>query len=237
LTIDIDATLITAHSEKERAAGNYKHGYGFHPLGATDETREALAMILRPGNAGSNTAADHVTGDRPGARADPRRARRDLEILCAPTRPARRTDRRLLPRGARCEFSVGYELTEQVRAAILEIPEDAWVPGARPGRIGARERRGRGDHRPRRPVEPGRGSRVIVRRERPHPGAQLSFTDHDGYRFQAILTDQTDDDIAAIECRHRQHAHVEDRIRDDKDTGLPSSRSRSSPSTRCGWRS
>jgi hypothetical protein len=61
---------------------------------------------------------------------------------------------------------------------------------------------------------------VIVRRERPHPGAQLSFTDHDGYRFQAILTDQADDDIAAIECRHRQRARVEDRIRDDKDTGL-----------------
>ena len=62
LTIDVDATLITAHSEKEKAAGNYKHGYGFHPLGAyADETREALAMLLRPGNAGSNTAADHVT--------------------------------------------------------------------------------------------------------------------------------------------------------------------------------
>ena len=59
-----------------------------------------------------------------------------------------------------------------------------------------------------------------MRRERPHPGAQLSFTDHDGYRFQAILTDQTDTDIAVIECRHREHAHVEDRIRDDKDTGL-----------------
>jgi hypothetical protein len=66
----------------------------------------------------------------------------------------------------------------------------------------------------------GEGSRLIVRRERPHPGAQLSFTDHDGYRFQAILTDQTDSDIAVLECRHRQHAHVEDRIRDDKDTGL-----------------
>jgi hypothetical protein len=64
------------------------------------------------------------------------------------------------------------------------------------------------------------GSRVIVRRERPHPGAQLSFTDHDGYRFQAILTDQPDENIAIIECRHRQHAHVENRIRDDKDTGL-----------------
>ena len=61
---------------------------------------------------------------------------------------------------------------------------------------------------------------MIVRRERPHPGAQLSFTDHDGYRFQAILTDQTDHDIGVLECRHRQHAHVEDRIRDDKDTGL-----------------
>jgi DDE family transposase len=61
---------------------------------------------------------------------------------------------------------------------------------------------------------------VIVRRERPHPGAQLSFTDHDGYRFQAILTDQANKDIAVIECRHRQRARVEDRIRDDKDTGL-----------------
>src|ERR1700730_15673098 len=62
LTIDADATLVTAHSEKERAAGNYKHGYGFHPLHAyADETREALGAMLRPGNAGSNTAADHVT--------------------------------------------------------------------------------------------------------------------------------------------------------------------------------
>jgi hypothetical protein len=64
------------------------------------------------------------------------------------------------------------------------------------------------------------GSRVIVRRERPHPGAQLSFTDHDGYRFQAILTDQTDPNIAILERRHRQRARVEDRIRDDKNTGL-----------------
>ena len=64
------------------------------------------------------------------------------------------------------------------------------------------------------------GSRLIVRRERPHPGAQLSFTDHDGYRFQAILTDQQDEDIAIIERRHRQGVRIEDRIRDDKDTGL-----------------
>jgi hypothetical protein len=64
------------------------------------------------------------------------------------------------------------------------------------------------------------GARLIVRRERPHPGAQLSFSDHDGHRFQAILTDQPDPDIAELERRHRQRARVEDRIRDDKDTGL-----------------
>ncbi len=62
ITLNIDATLLTAHSEKELAAGNYKHGYGFHPLGCwLDETGEALAAILRPGNAGSNTAEDHFT--------------------------------------------------------------------------------------------------------------------------------------------------------------------------------
>ena len=64
------------------------------------------------------------------------------------------------------------------------------------------------------------GTRLICRRERPHPGAQLSLTDHDGYRFQTFLTDQDEDDIAVLERRQRQRAHVEDQIRDDKDTGL-----------------
>jgi len=117
-------------------------------------------------------------------------------------------------------FSVGYELTEQVRSAILQIPESAWVPAL--DQDGAERENGEVceitdmvdlSAWP-------EGSRLIVRRERPHPGAQLSFTDRDGYRFQAILTDQSDPEIAVIECRHRQHAHVEDRIRDDKDTGL-----------------
>lgn len=64
------------------------------------------------------------------------------------------------------------------------------------------------------------GSRVIVRREVPHPGAQLSFTDHDGHRFQAILTDQPNGDIGYLEARHRGHARVEDRIRVGKGTGM-----------------
>ena len=117
-------------------------------------------------------------------------------------------------------YSIGYELTEKVRGAILTIPKDAWVPAL--DQDGSARKNGE--------VCEITGmvdlsawpedSRLVVRRERPHPGAQLSFTDDDGYRFQAILTDQADTDIAVLECRHRQHAHVEDRIRDDKDTGL-----------------
>ena len=124
LTIDVDATLITAHSEKERAAGNYKHGYGFHPLGAyADETREALAMLLRPGNAGSNTAADHVTVIDRSLAQIPAEQIETIEILV-------RADSAGATHGTadhchRCDlrFSFGYELTEPVRAAILETPE------------------------------------------------------------------------------------------------------------------
>ena len=221
LTIDVDATLITAHSEKENAAGNYKGGYGFHPLQTyLDETREALGGLLRPGNAGSNTAEDHKTvldlalAQIPAAhiesheilvRADSAGATRGLIDYC---------------REGNMRFSVGYELTEPVRTAILELPEDAWVAAlAQDGT----ERENGEVAEITEMVDLSAwpdGSRLIVRRERPHPGAQLSFTDHDVYRFQAILTDQPDEGIAIIECRHRQHAHVEDRIRDDKDTGL-----------------
>jgi hypothetical protein len=221
LTIDIDATLITAHSEKERAAGNYKHGYGFHPLGAwTDETREALAMILRPGNAGSNTAADHVTViDRALAQL-PAEHVENMEIMIRADSAGATHGTADHCRERKLEFSFGYELTEQVRAAILETRARAWIAALdQDGSV--RENGDVVEITDR--VDLSRwpsGSRVIVRRERPHPGAQLSFTDHDGYRFQAILTDQTNDDIAAIECRHRQRARVEDRIRDDKDTGL-----------------
>jgi Transposase DDE domain group 1 len=221
LTIDVDATLVTAHSEKEQAAGNYKGGYGFHPLQAyADETREALGGLLRPGNAGANTAADHVTVLDRALEQIPAEHVERIEILV-------RADSAGATHGsvdycheANMRFSVGYELSEPVRAAILQIPADAWVSAL--DQDGSERNNGEvaeitGT------LELGswpQGSRVIVRRERPHPGAQLSFTDHDGYRFQAILTDQPDENIAIIECRHRQHAHVEDRIRDDKDTGL-----------------
>jgi Transposase DDE domain group 1 len=104
--------------------------------------------------------------------------------------------------------------------AIVQVPEDAWVPAL--DQDGSERRNGQvaeitdSVELPCWP-EP---SRLTVRRERPHPGAQLSFTDHDGYRFQTILTDQPDVDIAILERRYRQRAHVADHIRNDRDTGL-----------------
>jgi hypothetical protein len=221
LTIDVDATLITAHSEKEQAAGNYKGGYGFFPLQAyADETREALAGMLRAGNAGANTAADHVAVLDLALEQIPARYIETIEILVRADSAGATHGLIDYCREGNLRFSVGYELTEPVRQAILQIPEDAWVPALE--RDGSPRDNGQvaeiTDH-----VELSswpEGSRLIVRRERPHPGAQLSFTDHDGYRFQAILTDQPNENIAIIECRHRQHAHVDDRVRDDKDTGL-----------------
>jgi hypothetical protein len=117
-------------------------------------------------------------------------------------------------------FSFGYDLTDSVRQAILEIPTDAWVPALdQDGTIRENGEVCEITERLELSSWP-EGSRLIVRREHPHPGAQLSFSDHDGFRFQAILTDQPEPDIAVIERRHRQRARVEDRIRDDKDTGL-----------------
>src|SRR3954462_6825005 len=221
LTIDVDATLITAHSEKQQAAGNYKGGYGFHPLHAdADETREALGALLRPGNAGANTAVDHITLLDRALEQIPAEHVEQIEILVRADSAGATHGLIDYCREANLRFSVGYELTDPVRAAILQIPADAWVPALDQdgherdnGEIAELTDSVALSSWPER-------SRMIVRRERPHPGAQLSFTDHDGYRFQAILTDQPDQDTATIECRHRQRAHVEDRIRDDKDTGL-----------------
>jgi hypothetical protein len=220
ITLDIDATLLTAHSEKERAAGNYKHGYGFHPLGCwLDETGEALAAILRPGNAGSNTAADHFT----------------VLALALEQLPAEDVHREILVRAdtggcthaftADCRdggirFSVGYELTETVRAAILEVPETQW---RRAINMGGQERDGAWVAELTDRVELSAwpaGSRLICRRERPHPGAQFQIFDEHGYRHTCFLTDQDDTNIAALELRHRGHARVEDSIRAGKDTGM-----------------
>jgi hypothetical protein len=216
--LDFDATPITAHSDKEHAAGHYKGGFGFHPLLATCG-REVLAGVLRPGNAGANNAADHLEVFEAAleqlppealegpilARSDSAGASHALAAACRETR---------------VRFSFGYAINEHVREAILALPEAAWRPainGDGELREGAwvAELTGRVslDAWP-------EGARLIVRRERPHPGAQLTFTDVDGHRFQCFITDQQGTDLAALEARHRAHAGVEDRVRALKSMGL-----------------
>jgi hypothetical protein len=216
--LDVDATLVTAHSDKQQAAGNYKGGFGFHPLLVTCG-REALAGILRPGNAGANTAADHIDVLELALEALPRAAL-DGEILARAdgagashvfADACRETDIR---------FSLGFAIHETIREAVLSLAEPAWKPAV--NQDGER-RKGAWVTELTDLVDMSTwpsGTRLICRRERPHPGAQLTFTDIGGHRFQCFITDQADADIAALEARHRQHACVEDRIGELKNTGL-----------------
>jgi hypothetical protein len=220
IVIDIDVTLISAHSEKDGATGTFRRGFGFHPLLAyLDESREALAGVLRPGNAGANTAADHVQVLELALAQLPRRAVEQAEIVVRTDSAAathRFTDEL---RAARIRFLMGYDLTEGLRRAILAVPEAAWRPAMRQDRS---VREGAWVAEITTALELSawpEGTRVIVRRERPHPGAQLSFTDHDGHRFLATLTDLPGDPVE-LECLHRARASAEDRIRNGKQTGL-----------------
>ena len=220
-TIDLDATLIESHSDKEQAAGTYKRGYGFHPLLAYfDETGEAAAAGLRPGNAGANTAADQIEVAERALSQIPAQQIETIELLLRVDSAGATHDLLDWCREGRIGFSVGYDITAPVRAAILALREESWRPAL--DQDGTQRDNGEVAEISHLLDLSGwpEGSRVIVRRERPHPGAQLSFQDHDGHRFQAILSDQPDDDIALLERRHRARARVEDQIRADKDTGL-----------------
>jgi hypothetical protein len=227
LVIDIDATLVTAHSEKESAAPTFKRGFGFHPLWAFVDhgrqgTGEPLAFGLRAGNAGSNTVADHVAvlraalaqlpGGRPGRNVLIRidGAGGTHELLAWLTR-------------RRLSYSVGFSVPGDlaaIQATLAAIPEAAWEPAydadaqVRPGAWVA-EVTGLFDLS----GWPA-GMRLIVRKERPHPGAQLRITDLDGLRITAFVTNTTKGQLADLELRHRRRARAEDRIRCAKDTGL-----------------
>jgi hypothetical protein len=221
LTIDLDATLIASHSEKEGTAGTFKGGYGFHPMLAyAHETGEAMGGELRPGNAGANTAADQIAVAEHAIAQIPAEHVEAIALLLRADTAGATHELLAFAREHRVGYSVGYDLTEAVRAAILATPDAGWL--ATVSQDGSARPNGEVCE-----ITAGldlstwpAGSRVIVRRERPHPGAQLTFTDHDGYRFQATLTDQTGPDIAELERRHRARAGVEDHIRNDKDTGL-----------------
>jgi hypothetical protein len=215
--LDFDATPISIHSEKEQAAGHYKGGFGFNPLLASCG-REVLAGVLRPGNAGANNASDHLDVLELALEQLPKSAL-DGEILARSDSAGASHDFAAGCRETRIRFSLGYAINQTVREQILALEESAWKPAVNQ------------DGQPREGAWVAeltetvnldswpQGTRLICRRERPHPGAQLTFTDLDGHRFQCFITDQEAPDIAALEALHRQHAEVEDRVKTLKATG------------------
>jgi hypothetical protein len=217
--LDVDATLTTAHSDKEQAQGNFKGGYGHHPLVCyLDGTGDALAGVLRPGNAGSNTAADHTTVlelaleqlDQTAldgeilVRADGAGASHELTGFC---------------RDGAIRFSVGFDLTEAVREAIAAVPETAWAAAIRAdGTEREHSQVCEITNRVDLSAWP-QGSRLITRRTKLKDGDQLSFADRDGHRLAVFLTDQPGQ-VPELDLCHRGHARVEDQIRQAKDCGL-----------------
>jgi Transposase DDE domain group 1 len=225
VTVDLDATIVIAHSEKEQAAPTWKKTFGHHPMTAWADHGEAgngepLAIVLRPGNAGSNTAADHIEAARLALAQLPRHLRRTVLIRADSGGGTHEFLTWLTAKSRRLHYSVGMTITEDIQAAILRVPADAWTSaydGDGQVRQGAWVADITGlldlDGWP-------AGMRVIVRKERPHPGAQLRFTDIDGHRFTAFATDTSKGQLADLELRHRRRARCEDRIRNAKDTGL-----------------
>lgn len=233
LVIDMDATIVTTKADKQDAAPTYKRTWGHHPLLAmAGDCGEVLAGMLRPGNAGANTATDHVVvlgqaiaalpaewqaGHQPGDH--PHDAAKELIVRA----DAGGTSHWLVEelRDRNIGFSLGYAITGAVRDAVCLTDEDAWAPAVD------------GSGRPREGAQVTEitqhmdlsawpaGTRVIVRRERPHPGAQLSLFDTiEGMRHTALITDSDDHDLAALELFHRQRARAENVIRDTKACGL-----------------
>jgi hypothetical protein len=227
VTIDMDATLVTAHSEKELAAPTFKRGFGFHPLFAFVDhgergSGETVAGLLRTGAAGANCAADHIAVLNQALAQLPERERHNVVV---------RTD---TGGGVKdflhhitnldLDYSVGFYGMPPIVEALAKVPRQAWRAAVD------------SDGHPREGAQiaeltaylPGTlrgwpaGMRVLARRERPHPGAQLRLTDHEGWRVTCFATNTRGPGwtLAALEVRHRQRARAEDRIRGLKDTGL-----------------
>jgi hypothetical protein len=232
--VDIDATLVTAHSDKEHAEPTFKRGFGFAPMCAFVDhgehgTGETLAIDLRPGNASPWNSADHIATLDNALAQLPEHERAQV-LLRADTGTCSKVFlHRVSDLGL--EYSVGFQAQDTVKAAVEAIPEQAWraaLDGDGEPRDGAQVAELTAWMPiPARSSRPGpkdwpTGMRVIARRERPHPGAQLRLTDHNGWRITCFATNTRGPGwtLPVLEVRHRQRARCEDRIRAAKDTGL-----------------
>jgi len=232
VVLDIDGSLHQIHSEnKVDAAANYKGGYGFHPMYCfADATGETLAVTLRPGNAGANSIADHVAlldaaiAQLPAEIALGHRLGDDAGLVARAvqvrTDSAGCTDFVWHARARNVGFAVGARSNASIHAALSRVAYDseAWPPALRQD----------GDERPGAAVAEltchldlsawPSGTRLIVRREPLHPGAQQSLFPSTTFRYWGHYTDAAGSPVD-LDVHMRAHAHVENNIRRLKDSG------------------
>jgi DDE family transposase len=251
LVIDLDATLITAHSDKELAAPTFKKGYGFHPLGAwLANTTESLAMLLRPGNAGSNTFADHAAVLTAAIRQIPARFRSRMLVRVDGAGASHELITHLLslatPR-RHVLFTCGWMITGADEQAIKLLPATAWQAAVdQDGAVQEDKHAAEITHLMSRAAGWPAGLRWIVRRTKPSRRQAKNLTAFEratGWRYSIIVTNIPGTGIKDvpgthhpqfIDVLHRQHAVVEDGVRTSKAMGL-----RNLPSktwvVNCGW--
>jgi hypothetical protein len=252
LVIDLDGTLITAHSEKQGAAPTFKMGYGFHPLGAwCANTAESLAMLLRPGNAGSNTFADHLTVLTAAIRQIPSRMRSKLLVRVDGAGASHELIGHLLSLSSRCRtvlFTCGWMITEADEQAVRLLPASAWQAAVdQDGAVQEDKHVAEITHLLSRAAGWPDGLRWIVRRTRPSRRQAKNLTAFEratGWRYSIIVTNipaasgiggvPGSHHAQFIDVLHREHAIVEDQVRTNKAMGL-----RNLPSkawtVNCGW--
>ena len=225
VVIDLDATLVESHSEKQGASPNFKRGFGFHPMLAFVDhgcggTGEPLVAMLRPGKSTANDAADQIAVLDAALAQLPEQARSEVLVRGDTGSGVKEFVWHVHNLGL--SYSVGVYGHQPVRDALQVVPRRAWQPALdadgwpREGAQVAELTR----WLPARLTGWPPGTRIIARRELPHPGAQLRLTDHEGWRITVFATNTRGGRLADLELRHRLRARAEDRIRALKDTGM-----------------
>lgn len=237
LVIDMDATLITAHSDKEGARPTFKKGYGFHPLGAwLANTTESLAMLLRPGNAGSNTVSDHIEVLTDAIAQIPARWRSRLVVRVDGAGATHDLVKHLQSLSARRRtvlFTCGWMITDADETAIGMLPAGAWQQAVdQDGTVQKKTAVAEITHLTGRAAGWPQGLRWIVRRTKPSRRQMKNLTAFEkatGWRYSIIVTNIPGTGIPGvpgshhpqfIDVLHREHAVVEDRVRTNKAMGL-----------------
>jgi hypothetical protein len=235
VVIDLDATLITAHSDKQGAAATFKRGFGFHPLGAwCANTGESLAMLLRPGNAGSNTVSDHIRVLGEAIAQLPVTYRRKILVRvdgAGATHDLLQHLEQMNRLWRTVRFTVGWTITDTDETAIAALPEQAWTnslnqDGTATDQAQVAELTGLNQ----RAANWIGGLRLIVRRTKPAARHAKKLTDLErktGWRYAIVATNITrihgvpgSHHPQWLDALHRSHAGVEDQVRTNKAMGL-----------------